>query len=362
MLFFLFFVFSTNAFAHKASDSYLYMQQSSDGFQLQWDIALRDLEKYFLFDKNFDGLVDWGEVKEKSYDVESFAKDNLIVKQGSHYCHLNSMPIRIKHYVDGAYLALSFDSECDLTGAIDIQYKLFFKQDVQHRGLLRIAKGDDQNNYVFSPNKQKIQYGEKRDSNWKAFTSFVQQGIWHIWIGYDHILFLLSLLLPAVLYLNSRKWFPVDDFKLTVIDAVKIVTAFTIAHSITLAMVILAGIKFQVSWIESLIALSVILVALNNIYPILIPNRWIMGFVFGLVHGFGFASVLSELDMNTHNLLVSLLGFNIGVEIGQLIIVMAFLPIAYRLRNSAFYQAGVLKIGSIIIACMGFFWFVERSA
>ena len=138
------------------------------------------------------------------------------------------------------------------------------------------------------------------------------------------------------------------------------VTAFTVAHSITLSLATLGWISLPSRWVESAIAASVVLAALNNVWPVFHGRRWIVAFGFGLIHGFGFASVLADLGLPQGALALALLGFNVGVELGQLAIVAAFLPLAYLLRRSAFYQRAVMRAGSLLIAALAAAWLVER--
>jgi len=113
--------------------------------------------------------------------------------------------------------------------------------------------------------------------------------------------------------------------------------------------------------VESIIAFSVFVAAMNNLYPVISQKRWIVGFLFGLIHGFGFANVLSELELNSSALFTTLLGFNVGVELGQLAIVAVFMPIAYLLRNGWLYQKIIFKLGSVSIASIGLIWLFQRA-
>jgi hypothetical protein len=190
-------------------------------------------------------------------------------------------------------------------------------------------------------------------------------------MGFDHILFLLSLLLPAVLIRRARGamaqpglirgWRAVDRFKPAFWEVFQIVTAFTIAHSITLSLAALGVITLPTRLTESAIALSVILAALNNLYPLFQRRRWMVAFAFGLIHGFGFASVLADLGLPRDALLLALVGFNLGVEVGQLVIVSAFLPTAYALRRTAFYQRMIFLGGSALICVVATGWLIERA-
>jgi hypothetical protein len=143
-------------------------------------------------------------------------------------------------------------------------------------------------------------------------------------------------------------------------DVLKIVTAFTVAHSITLSLAALGVVALPSRWVESAIALSVLLAALNNVLPVARGRRWAAAFLFGLVHGFGFASVLADLGLQPGALAASLVGFNLGVEIGQLAIVAAFLPLAYLMRSTLFYRRVVLVGGSGAIMLVAALWLGER--
>jgi hypothetical protein len=192
------------------------------------------------------------------------------------------------------------------------------------------------------------------------FATYVHEGVWHIWLGFDHILFLVSLLLPAVLARRSGAWRPAVSFRAAFVDVAKIVTAFTIAHSITLSLAALGVVSLPSRWVESAIALSVVLAALNNLFPVVANGRWIAAFGFGLIHGFGFAGALSDLGLPSGSLALSLAGFNIGVELGQLAIVALFLPLAYALRATFAYRRVFLAGGSAVIAMIAGVWLVEH--
>jgi hypothetical protein len=140
----------------------------------------------------------------------------------------------------------------------------------------------------------------------------------------------------------------------------KVVTAFTVAHSITLSLAALAMIELPTRLVESGIAFSVVLAALNNLWPLIRRGRWLVAFAFGLIHGFGFASVLADLGLPRHALLPALVGFNLGVEAGQLVIVLAFLPLAYGLRRTWFYRRLIFAGGSAAIALVAAIWMLER--
>jgi hypothetical protein len=200
-----------------------------------------------------------------------------------------------------------------------------------------------------------------------AFAGFVREGIHHILVGYDHILFLLSLLLPAVWVRRPAApgaagagWRPAEAWRPAFANVLKVVTAFTVAHSITLALSVFDVVDPPSRWIESVIAASVVLAALNNLWPVVSDSRWKLTFAFGLVHGFGFASALKDAGLAQGALVVPLVGFNAGVEIGQLCIVALVLPLAWLLRGTRTYR-GAFAGGSLAIAAVAGLWLVQRA-
>ena len=349
------------ALAHKASDSYLQFKVNGAQVSGQWDIALRDIDFAIGLDANGDGDITWGEVRAKHADISAWALGRLNLQRGGH-CSLQVSEHLIDSHTDGSYAVMRLAGTCpDASEELTMNYRLLFEQDDLHRGLLKLNLDGVTHAAVLSPDKPEITLRSGETSRLKQFVQYVFEGVWHIWIGFDHILFLLSLLLPAVLVYEAKRWQGAPTFGLALRQVVGVVTAFTLAHSITLTLASLELISLPSRWVESAIAASVVLAAANNLYPMVERRRWLVAFVFGLIHGFGFASVLTELGLPKDALVLSLLGFNLGVEIGQLAIVAAFLPAAYLLRNTVFYRRGVFTIGSVVTAVVALFWFVERA-
>ncbi len=348
--------------AHKPSDSYLALTVAGNQVRGQWDIALRDLEFAIGLDADGDGEITWGEVRARHSEIAAYALARLTVAIDGGGCVARATDHLIDHHSDGAYAVLRFEAQCPREGAtLEAAYSLFFDLDPQHKGLLRIEHAGITQTAIFSADAARQRFALERPSRVTQFIDYGREGIWHIWIGFDHILFLLSLLLPAVLVPTGRGWRPAERFATAFWDVFKIVTAFTVAHSLTLSLAALGVIALPTRLVESAIALSVVLAALNNIFPIFQRRRWVVAFAFGLIHGFGFASVLADLGLPRDALLLALVGFNLGVEVGQLAIVSAFLPLAYALRKTRFYQRGVLLGGSALICLVAFVWLVERA-
>jgi hypothetical protein len=363
---FLLLLLATGAGAHKPSDSYLTLTRPAGGgpWQGQWDIALRDLDFALGLDADANGEITWGELRAQHAAIAAYALARLALSADGQPCTLHAGEQLVDEHTDGAYTVLPFEARCP--GAAPVRelglgYRLFADLDPSHRGLLRLAGAGPARSAVLDPQGPPQRFELQATGRWQAFSDYLREGVWHIWIGFDHILFLLSLLLPAVLVWRAPRWLPAPGWREALLDVLKVVTAFTVAHSITLTAATLGWVALPSRWVESAIAASVVLAALNNVWPRLPGRRWALAFGFGLVHGFGFASVLADLGLPADALLLALLGFNLGVEAGQLAIVAAFLPLAFALRRSAFYRRGVLVGGSLAIATLALLWLVERA-
>ena len=349
------------AYAHKPSDSYLTLRADGVRLNAQWDIALRDLEQAIGLDTDSDGAITWGEVRAHREAIAAYALARLQVDGDGAACTGGAVDLRIARHTDGAYAALAFSYACPRAPrALAVRYGLFFEFDPQHRGLLRVDGSDGSDHELFTVDQPSRQVDLMATRSWASVVAFWRNGVWHIWGGYDHVLFLLALLLPAVLERRDGRWQPLG-LRAAVAKTLKVVTAFTIAHSITLSLAAVGLVQVPARLVEAGIAASVVIAALNNAYPIFADGRWLVGFGFGLLHGFGFASVLADLGLPRGTLAVALVGFNLGVECGQLAIVAAFLPLAYVLRGTAFYRRGVFVGGSALIAAVAGIWFAERA-
>jgi len=352
---------SSGALAHKPSDSYLAISVEGTDVKGQWDIALRDLDFAIGLDDDGNGDITWGEVKAHRNDIAAYSLARLKLRSGGADCPVHATEFLADDHSDGAYSVMRFEGTCGAeSDSIEIGYSLFADIDPQHKGLLRLEHGGGTRTGIFSPERAVQTFELERISALTQFFDYAREGVWHIWIGYDHILFLLSLLLPAVLAWSGR-WQAVDRFAPAFWDVFKIVTSFTVAHSITLSLAALGVVSLPSRLVESAIATSVVLAALNNVIPLVHGRRWMVAFFFGLIHGFGFASVLRDLGLPQNALLIALVGFNLGVEGGQLAIVSAFLPVAYLLRATWFYRRVVFIGGSLAIVIVAGIWLVERA-
>ena len=351
------------AHAHKPSDSYLSITVDDAGaISGRWDIALRDLDYAIGLDANGDGDITWGEVRARHADIAAYALARFSVKGDDLPCIVTAGTQQIDEHTDGAYSVIPLRIACPHRPLrLNVGYTLFADLDPQHRGLLNLQSAGGARVAVLGPQAPEQRFVLGASDRWSQFVDYAREGVWHIWLGYDHILFLMSLLLPAAMVYRDRTWRAAPTLREPFVDVLKIVSAFTVAHSITLSLATFGVIELPTRVVESAIALSVVLAALNNVFPVTHERRWMVAFCFGLIHGFGFASVLAGLGLPQGALLLALVAFNLGIELGQMCIVGVFLPLLFNLRATFFYRWIVFTGGSLFIAAIAAVWFCERA-
>jgi hypothetical protein len=412
--------------AHKASDAYVTLHVDGATVDARVDIALRDLDRDLDLDTNADDQLSWKEVRTRWADIAALARTDIRLSADGARCTPDPAATptteanapSLTDHSDGTYAVLRMQWHCAApVQQLSVEYELFAKTDPTHRGIARVSRADAGPEApapqlaVLSPGNgwhrfkltplavsaapaSAVATGQVEnpaatalpepaprptadadqatveDTPTSSFFGFVREGVHHILIGYDHILFLLSLLLPSVWIRSAvtdprtgatrTRWVASNNLRLALTNVLKVVTAFTVAHSITLALSVLDIVNPPSRWVESIIAASVVLAALNNIWPLISEARWKLTFVFGLVHGFGFASALKDAGLAKGALAGPLIGFNVGVEIGQLCIVALVLPIAWSLRGTRTYR-GAFAAGSLAIAGVASIWLVQRA-
>jgi len=355
-------VAATAAKAHKASDAYLFVDPASQGSRLRWDIALRDLDAALPLDADGDRQVTWGEVKAAWPPIDALALDALAVEG----CRFSVDGHALEHRQDGAYAVLLLHTPCRIEASTPLRYTLFADVDPTHRGILRVrqAAGTAESVRMLDPTAPEAVGGDGPavTSPMSSAASFLREGVHHILTGYDHLLFLLCLLLPAVLRREAGQWRAVAGWRTALWPVVKTVTLFTLAHSVTLALATLGWVRLPASIVEPAIAVTIMLAALDNIRPLIRRGRGLITFVFGLVHGFGFAGVLGELQLPPAAFGWALFQFNLGLELGQLAMVLLVVPVLYLLRRRALYVPGVMVAGSFGAILLAGLWLVERTA
>ena len=346
------------AWAHKPSDAQLRLTLDEATISGRLDIAVRDLDGALGLDEDGDGDVTWAELSTAAPRIAVYIAHRLALGADGLPCPLELGPGAVTELSDGAYWAVPLSARCARSPrTLDIDYRLLFDSDAMHRGLVHVAgetailRGAPVA-ILLDPSADRAQA--------RSIAAFVRDGVWHIWIGIDHILFLTCLILPAVFQRRTQRWAAAESLRDVTREVFEIVTAFTLAHSITLVISAIGLVTLPSRVVETAIALSVVAAALNNLLRT-VDARWAVAFALGLLHGFGFSSVLVDLGLPSHELIVTLLGFNLGVELGQAAIVVALVPVLYAIRATRGYQI-LLWGGSASVAVLASLWTYQRWA
>ena len=362
---------SGHAHAHAPGQSYIFLSVFEESIEGRVEIPVSALNDALDLDFRTDLTVVEEDVDRRINPILDYVVERVRLAP-------NGIPVQIRltqHRLFSVsftqYVVVEFviDGLAESPEFVDIDFSAIFDVDPEHRGLLVIEnnwKTSTFNNeanvsMIFAPDSSKQRMELTGSSKLRGFIGMVELGMHHIAIGIDHILFIIALLLPSVMRREDRVWQPVPEFRTALLNVVKVVTVFTIAHSITLSLAALDLLQVPPRLVESVIAASIGLVALNIIFPIYRHGIWWVVFAFGLFHGFGFAGVLAEMGVHSNYVVLTLLGFNIGIEIGQLIIVCLVFPALYLLRTTAMYTRIGLTYGAITLVLVSAYWFVERA-
>jgi hypothetical protein len=333
--------------AHDLNRSYTTVVVTPDSLQAVFTFDLSDLSRAFGLDSDSDHLISRDELLAGMPRMYEYIEKHTALALNFSPAKLERREGRITQDYWGHVFVdfIFFKRLSELPPEIALSLDFFEKFAAQHKNLAKIMVGKRIQQAVFSQENPRQRFATGGNISLSAqIGEFVKLGIEHIFLGYDHILFLVALIV-----IGGR-----------LANLVKIVSAFTVAHSITLILAALQVAILPPRMIESGIALSIVYVAGENFLIRQADHRWILTFIFGLVHGFGFANVLRDLGLPTKGLVPSLLAFNVGVEIGQLCIVAVLFPITLWIAKQKFQHQMVFGLSSVILL-LGLVWFLERA-
>jgi len=352
----------TEVDAHLASDSYLRIEIGKTGaVSGQWDIALRDLDVVVGLDVDQDGDITWGELRAKTREVEAYAFSHLAVVDGVGSCRLTPTSIMVDHHAGAAYAVLPFSVACPGGGRLRLRYRLLFDIDPSHRGLLTITAGEQVRSEVLMPDHAEIPIDAGPIRLTDQVSQFLRFGFDHILFGYDHLLFIAVLLVTAALRRpGGAGWVPIEGLGRVLVETIKTLSAFTLAHAIVLTPAVLGLVNAPARFVEPAVALTIMLAALDNIHPILPRLRWQVAFLFGLIHGLSFASALGPMRLPALGMTLTLASFNLGVEAGQIALALLLVPIVFVLRHDAAYRRIVTPAASLSAALLAGMWLLNR--
>lgn len=348
--------FPSVAGAHQSSTSYSTIRIEDDG-RLAYTLALstRDLYEALGLDADRDATdaeVRSGEERLWGYVLARVALEG----EGGRPCELARTGTTLRDEAERR-VELRFTARCPTPGAVTLDYRLFFDLDPRHTGWVTISQGA-------TSVQEELKLGASRRvldvRGGLGAADYVREGLAHIFTGYDHIAFLLGLLLVAAIAWVGGAWHA-RALGASLRSVAATVTAFTAAHSLTLIAAALGFVRVPSRLVEATIAASIVVVAIENLVRRAPRTRWPLAFGFGLVHGMGFASLLAPI-LPPKGVVVPLLLFNVGVELGQLAIVLVVVPallFAAR-RDPAGYRRVAVLGGSTLVGLLGLIWLIER--
>jgi HupE / UreJ protein len=370
----------SSAFAHKSSDAYARVSDGAQAGQgaLSLSVALKDLDVALpTLDANNDRELTWGEVKAAQGQTTQLIAQHLQLRCADEPLRTDWQYQALEQRSDGVYLRTAMQWACAPQDKVSLHYSLLKGIDATHRLLLSgQARGQNQvavlheakpgvllaalpvrSANAAQPQPEPIPAAQ---SGWDVFKTFFPEGIHHIATGYDHLAFLLALLLPLRLWRSTQA--PASGHTgMGLRSLLLTVTAFTLGHSITLVLATLGAGESPV-WVEPVIALSIAFAAWLNLYPRPRLNPPALAMGFGLVHGLGFAGIMREAQVDGASLGWALAGFNLGVEAGQLVGVALWCVVSMLLHRWQHYERVVVRGSSWALMSLALFWTVQRVA
>lgn len=341
--------FSARALAHGVSAFYTTITVNADHLTVTCAIGMTDLDAHFSADANQDKRASPDEIAQASPRIGSYLIDHLTFKADGAAMPLTYAGGELSQTNSGQEF-LNITLRANLphppeTLEVTIAGQIFETLGAGHTNLVKLVAGSTIQQSVLSINHPTALFSLSRPvSLLSQSAQFLVEGAKHIFLGYDHLMFLVALIIIGG----------------ELLALVKVVSAFTLAHSITLILAALQIVSLPSRWVESAIALSIAYVALENFLVKTFSKRWRITFFFGLVHGFGFANALRNLGLPSRGLVASLLCFNVGVEIGQVAVVLLCLPFIRYLQTKTTHTIFVRVVSGIVFV-FGAGWFVERA-
>ena len=354
--------------AHAPKQAYMFLKLYGDSSLVRLELFIPDVERALALGWDVKGRPTRDQVEANLAKIRAYAESRFAVANGAQRMTPVYRAFDFRGTETGEYLLLEYVVNTPPPERLSITLTPFFEYDDTHRNLVVVEHnwktgtfGNESNvSLILSPQEPTQVLDLTSSSVWRGFVALVRLGVWHIWIGIDHILFLVALILPSVLTREGGRWRPADRFGTAFMKILTIVTCFTVAHTITLSLAALGIVHVPSRLVESIIALSIAIAALHNLKPMARVNEAAIAFVFGLFHGFGFASVLGDLGLGTDHLVLSLLGFNVGVELGQVAIIAAIFPVLFLVRRLRIYDFA-FRAASVGLIAIALLWVAERS-
>ena len=365
---------SLPALAHQTGNSYLVLTESNGRLQIELDFIVRDLGNLLQPPTPSDAPAPVPppaatptpeQLQAMQPAISQVIQESLGVQLNEETQPLEFVSQSVVLRNDGLYVRQRFTSPSMTSESkfVVVRYSFFNQNDKLGRAFFKLQLGKEEISSVFDSSTQTQRFALGDTKRWSTIGLFTHEGAWHIWGGPDHLLFLLTLLLPGLMLLHRATGTTETDShgtKAAALFALKVITAFTLAHSITLLASVLDVISLPSRWIESAIALSIMISAALNLQTRIQWSPWKLAFIFGLIHGMGFANGLRELGLSQTYFIETVLAFNVGVELGQIAAVVAVgIPIILLAKQVRTKQL-VMTYGSWGVLLISGIWLVQR--
>ncbi|MFM8466307.1 MAG: HupE/UreJ family protein [Oxalobacteraceae bacterium] len=343
------------ASAHQSGNSYLRIDSDAQAVRVQLDFAVRDLNSLLQIPPEQQKPIQRDELAALQGRLTDVIASSLSLEVDGQPLSLAFQSQEVALHNDGLYVRQSLSAAVldPQSAQLLVRYGFFNEEEKIARAFVKLSANGLETSAVFDARHAVQRLPLREISLTEILGSYAREGALHIWSGLDHLLFLFCLLLPG-LSLSASSSRPLLMY------AIKVVTAFTVAHSFTLAAAALEWVVLPDKLIEIAIAASIIISALMNLWRGKGAYQWKLAFGFGLIHGLGFANGLRELGLSSSHFIETLLAFNLGVEFGQMAVVLAMglvlAPVLHRERAVSLIQ----RWGSVGILLMACGWLVER--
>lgn len=364
-------LFTSAAFAHAGGENYVWLNVEEDRLSGRIEIAFSELEAELGISLPEDAAAREVAIREHAAVVQQYIRENLEISAGGRAIAYHFGEPHPAEGAENRFAAYPIETEpFDVPSEITLRNDLFLTWDRPLYRSLAVMEFDRQRDVEYPQDHVVLAFGPNSreqvlnlDDPQPILTTrdFVWQGVIHVLLGPDHVLFLLALLLTSVLRRTpDRQWVAVDRAAPAMLNALVVITLFALAHSATLSLTVLGLIQPNIRLIEALIAFSIAAVAANNLFPLFASGRWILIIFFGFFHGVGFASAMNELQFRMVEPAKILFNFNVGIEIGQIAIVAVVFPIIFLIRRTEFYRSMVFRFGNVVIALVALYWTITR--
>lgn len=362
----------SDALAHNLGQSYVYLQVRENMLSARVEMPIKELNQVLNLGLPAEKKIRSDDIEPHIEQIQAYVDEHLTLDCAPQACSLIFQDYGFLNTTFAQFLKIDYalDGFQQMPEAIDATYDVILEQLPQHTTMLLVEEnwmtGTFQNesepSMIFRQPGQTQTLDLTSGSLWQGFSTLVYLGIIHFIKGVDHVLFLVALLLPSVLSRQEDStWKPVNKLSTAFVYSIKVAVVFAVAHSITLWLASLQVVEIPARMAESLIAASIGLAVVDIFYPIFRRRLWLILFLLGLFHGFALANALIELGATSQKTVLSVFGFNLGLEIGQLMIIAVILPVIYWLRNQRFYLSFVIRVGAVLLGAISLYWFIERA-